>query len=244
MTKIRKYLLLAVCLCLLAVGCGSNEDTDYNGYTAEQLSANNISFFDQLMGMSDVDLAMYETYQDQMDPTAVKAVLSWTEIKDELGDFEGYGDASVTEANGTTTVDQTASFENRDVKITFVYDKDMNVTDVNVDKVYTLGETMSNAAMNTLMGMGTVFVMLIIISLLISCFKFINKAQAKAEGKKAAAAPKVAPAPASVPAAQAAPAAAAPADDGLELVAVISAAVAASSGAPADGFVVRSIKRR
>lgn len=36
-----------------------------------------------------------------------------------------------------------------------------------------LGEKMADAAGNTLMGMGTVFLVLIFISLLISCFKFI-----------------------------------------------------------------------
>ena len=46
------------------------------------------------------------------------------------------------------------------------------------------------------------------------------------------------PAPAPV-----APAAPAPADD-LQLIAVITAAIAAAEGTSTDGFVVRSIKRR
>jgi sodium pump decarboxylase gamma subunit len=99
--------------------------------------------------------------------------------------------------------------------------------------VYSLGETMAKAAMNTAMGMGTVFVMLIIISLIISCFTFINKAQKKSESKQAAPAPVAA-----------APVAAAPQTDDLELVAVIAAAIAAATGSSTDDFVVRSIKRR
>ena len=47
----------------------------------------------------------------------------------------------------------------------------MEVEDVTIDKVYSLGEKMSKAGMNTLMGMGTVFAVLILISLVISCFK-------------------------------------------------------------------------
>ena len=124
-----------------------------------------------------------------------------------------------------------------DVKVTFVYDKDMNVEDINLDKVYTLGETMTKAAMNTAMGMGTVFVMLIIISLIISCFTLINKAQKKAENKKAANAPASA-------VSVAAPVVEAPQTDDLELVAVIAAAIAAATGSSTDDFVVRSIKRR
>ena len=240
MTKMKKKLLLIVSLCLIAVGvfgCGSDANATYNGYTADQLSANNTGILDELMGMSDDDLLMYQSYGDQMDSATMKVIKNWSEVKDEVGDFSDYGEVVVTQANGTTTVEQTANFTGRDVKVTFVYDKDMNVEDINLDRVYSIGETMTKAAMNTAMGMGTVFVMLIIISLIISCFSLVNKAQKKAEDKKAANAPApVAPA--------AAPVAAASQTDDLELVAVISAAIAAATGSSTDDFVVRSIKRR
>ena len=240
MTKMKKKLLLIVSLCLIAVGvfgCGSDANATYNGYTADQLSANNTGILDELMGMSDDDLLMYQSYGDQMDSATMKVIKNWSEVKDEVGDFIDYGEVVVTQANGTTTVEQTANFAGRDVKVTFVYDKDMNVEDINLDRVYSIGETMTKAAMNTAMGMGTVFVMLIIISLIISCFSLVNKAQKKAEDKKAANAPApVAP--------SAAPVAAASQTDDLELVAVISAAIAAATGSSTDDFVVRSIKRR
>ena len=240
MTKMKKKLLLIVSLCLIAAGvfgCGSDANATYNGYTADQLSANNTGILDELMGMSDEDLLMYQSYGDQMDAATMKVINGWTEVKDEVGDFVGYGEVVITVANGTTTVEQTADFSNRDVKVTFVYDKDMNVEDINLDKVYTLGETMTKAAMNTAMGMGTVFVMLIIISLIISCFTLVNTAQKKAADKKAA----NAPAPA---VSVAAPVVEAPQTDDLELVAVIAAAIAAATGSSTDDFVVRSIKRR
>jgi sodium pump decarboxylase gamma subunit len=96
---------------------------------------------------------------------------------------------------------------------------------------------LKTALIHTLLGMGTVFVILILISLIISLFKFIPMIQEKFSKKK--------PEPA------AAPAPAAPVveeveeeTDDLELVAVITAAVAVAMGTTStDGFVVRSIKR-
>ena len=106
---------------------------------------------------------------------------------------------------------------------------------------------MQNAALNTVLGMGTVFVILILICLIIACFGIIPKLQASHGGKKEeaskAASDEVAVAP--VPA-LAAPVETAAADltDDYELVAVIAAAIAASEGATTtDGFVVRSIRR-
>lgn len=106
-----------------------------------------------------------------------------------------------------------------------------------------LGEAMAKAGLNTLIGMGTVFLVLILISLIIYCFNVIPKIQGAFAKNKAAG-----QAAMEVTAAVQAPAeeqAAADETDDLELVAVIAAAIAASEGAVStDGFVVRSIIRR
>ena len=70
------------------------------------------------------------------------------------------------------------NFEEREVDITFVYEynyltEELEMTDATADKVYSVGEKLEKAALNTLMGMGTVFCVLILISLIIYCFRFI-----------------------------------------------------------------------
>ena len=116
----------------------------------------------------------------------------------------------------------------------------MEVNDITVDQIQTLGEKMTNAGLNTLMGMGIVFAVLILISLIISCFKVFSYLDNKSKEKQAA----QAPAAKEAPAAPAPTVPAAPAQDDLELAAVIAAAIAASTGTSTEDFVVRSIKRR
>lgn len=108
-----------------------------------------------------------------------------------------------------------------------------------------LGQIFEKAVMNTLLGMGTVFLVLIFISLLISLFVFIPRLQ-EMFGKKqnTVQAQVITPETSSqTPTAQAETPAITEEPDGTELVAVITAAIAAWEGTPPEGLVIRSIKR-
>lgn len=113
-----------------------------------------------------------------------------------------------------------------------------------VSAVYSTGELMEQAGLNTLIGMGTVFVVLIFISFIISLFKFLPALLAKKPEVPVEAKKKV-----STPVAASAPVVAEQEEliNDTELVAVITAAVYAAAGASSavskDGLVVRSIKR-
>ena len=162
------------------------------------------------------------------------------------------------EANGSNVVITVpVEFTERivDYEFTFVQNEiaqyDANeesyiLSQVVVSAQYTMGELMEKAGMNTLMGMGVVFLVLVFISLVISLFKFMPGSGAKKQTKKSAAKP----APVAATPAPAVKASAA--DENLmndqELVAVITAAVMAASGSgtattSSDKLVVRSIKR-
>ncbi len=93
------------------------------------------------------------------------------------------------------------------------------------------------ALMNTLIGMGTVFLVLIFISFIISLFKYINQADAKKPTAEIKTTP-IVPAPVIEEAEEEEELV-----DDTELVAVITAAIAAYAGTSSEGFQVRSIKR-
>lgn len=108
-----------------------------------------------------------------------------------------------------------------------------------------LGERMELALLNTVMSILIVFAVLILISLIISCFKFINKAQMAQEAKKKNA---QTVSPEETAASSIVENEEVQEEDETELIAVITAAIHAYEEAngnqiPADGLVVRSIRR-
>jgi len=163
---------------------------------------------------------------------------------DELGAYvstDSYDDPVIKGDEITLNVNLT--FETRPAQLSIVFNKKSVAESVALNPEYTIGEILQKAAMNTILGMGTVFIVLIFISLIIYCFNFIPAIQEKFTGKKKEEAIKIASAPVKpAAAAAAAPEAEELADDG-ELVAAITAAICAYRGTSADGFVVRSIKR-
>lgn len=127
---------------------------------------------------------------------------------------------------------------NGSVELIFTNDIYLQMTSCTLNLDETKGQLMTRAALNTLLGMGTVFVVLILISLIISAFGVIPKIQASFAPKKAEVVPAPAPAPVE-------PVVEEEEDlsDDMELVAVIAAAIAAYEGTSVEGFQVRSIRR-
>ncbi|MEY8515566.1 OadG family transporter subunit [Lachnospiraceae bacterium 29-84] len=264
----KKKILLMISMCLIVLGmaaCGADPTTvDYNGYTYEQLKSTCEGTVTSLKDMTDEQKQAYLMMKDMSDverknyitsvaPGASEAditeilrqanmIIRWDALQESVGAFQELGKFTITKSGKTLTCEQEIIFENRPVLLTYVYNyHDMALNDITIDEVQSLGEKMTNAALNTLMGMGIVFVVLILISLIISGFKVFPYLEQKAKAKQAAKAPEAPKAPEVAPA-PAAPVAAA--QDDLELAAVIAAAIAASTGTSTDGFVVRSIKRR
>lgn len=169
------------------------------------------------------------------------AFVSFESGIEDMGSITEIGQPVSTISDDTITVQIPMKGENASGSVELIFSNDiylvMTSCTLNMDE--TKGALMGRAALNTLLGMGTVFVVLILISLIISVFSFIPKMQEKLAKKET---PAQAPAPAPVVAAPAVVEEDELADD-MELVAVIAAAIAAYEGTSVEGFQVRSIRR-
>lgn len=189
------------------------------------------------------ETAILSAYSVSVDGDAyLKGLESFIKGHETMGAITGIGEVT-SKLDGEeiiVNVDVTGEFKNAQVELIFTNDYFAEVKSCTLNVDATFGDKMAKAGMNTLLGMGSVFAVLILIMYIIEAFKFIPKIQAVFSKKK-----EVAPAPKEVPA-QTAPVAEEVVEeaDDLELVAVIAAAIAAYEGQTStDGFVVRSIKK-
>ena len=189
-----------------------------------------------IIPLSEEDIAQYK---ESSDAFTVQAMSAWETSKEEVGEFieTKAGEIEVEFDDDQYTVTVPVDFETTDANFVFVFGEDGAPASMNVDVQYPMSVTLQRAAMNTVMGIGTVFVMLVFLSFIISLFKFVPglvEGKKKQEAAPAPAAP--APAPAPVPVVE-------ETTDDTELIAVIAAAIAAAEGTTTDGFVVRSIRK-
>lgn len=260
--NIKRYLLaLCAAICLLGLSaCGSIAATriePLDPQTAAYIGQVTSSLLEQISSVRAEEADAMIAQLDKNKQTVFSgAVSSWVSVMNDTGAYVGMVSVDTVEnEDGEMVSTEVAQFANRQVEFKVFYelsDSMLNPTAISINPVYTTGEKMAKAGMNTLLGMGTVFIVLIFISFLISCFKYINILDKRMKEKKqaeATATVAAAPSAAEIPTAQA-PATVieeVPAEenlvDDLELVAVITAAIAAASETPANGLVVRSIRR-
>lgn len=242
--KRRLSIFLCALLCVLTLaGCGAKEEVDYSPM---ETTVNNIlslcttadqAYVDALKELreEELDHALVESGIPATGATFVDILQSWVTAKDEMGELLDLGEFEFSEENGQINATAQAQYEERGADVVISFKEDGELKGLSVGAYYSTSEILYKAAMNTLIGMGSVFGVLIFIAIIIAVMGKIMTS-AEASKKKAAEPAEKAPAPA-------APVVVDETDD-LELVAVISAAIAASTGASTDSFVVRSIKRR
>lgn len=242
MKKIIKLFCVVSCLMVCFAGCGKKEEgiaynpDDIRGYLEFQI-ANIADGADEMIGD---ETAVFVNGEDVYDD----AVESWDSLSDECGEAtDSVSDFEINEQSDELNVTEVIQFEDRKVNITSTFEEDDGIytmTSLSFEPVYTTGEKLKQAGMNTAMGMGTVFVVLIFISLVISLFNYIpqitgffGKKNSKKETVKET----------KTEVTQESVVEQTQSDD-TELIAVIAAAIAASENTTTDSFVVRSIRKR
>lgn len=229
-----------------------NEDTvpEEDELTEEQIAEYSAGVTDeQIISYSEQNLNVLVTMDlTNYDPeTSADAAMvnDWYAIKDQVGAYVSQDSATVERDGRKLKGIIDATCENAKVRFTVTFDV-LNglesIQAVNLDaqeeETQSFGALMATAGVNTLLGMGTVFVMLFLMSGLIGLMKYIPQLF-EPKRKPVETVPVPVPAPVAAPAAV---------EEDLsndeELVAVISAAIAAYEGENnVDGFVVRSIRR-
>ena len=241
--KISSVCMAFLCVAALLIGCSSTAwaADEIDDSVKTQLASTAKQLTEAIIAMSEDDL---KGYMESDDAFTQNAATAWDGSREELGEKKGDIDEkeiTVEYSDDQYTVVVPVSFEKNKADFTYVIDKTGAPTSLAVDVQYTLAQNMEKAAMNTLMGLGTVFVILVFLIFVISLFKYIP---GLVEGKKKESKPApaaAAPAPVAAPVVE--PVVEDVTDDG-ELVAVIAAAIAASEGKTStDGFVVRSIRK-
>ncbi|MCD7826516.1 MAG: OadG family protein [Clostridiaceae bacterium] len=166
---------------------------------------------------------------------AISESKDYVKMQKKYGAFKKIVDTDYSLASNSASVSVTVTTEKAGkLVVTANYDEDGNQTNWKIEEYQSAGQIMGRAGLNTLMSMAIVFCALIFIAVIIYCLKYINPQKKMEQGEAPAAETQ-----------QTALQEAEDVTDDLELVAVITAAIAAAQETEcADGLVVRSIIRR
>ncbi len=245
-------LCLALVFSVITLGaCGSSKND-----TVEPIDPTIKTALEQ-QAMQYVEQSIYNLSEEQIqaqidsayktkDAITYNGLTNYKNDLDRLGAFVSVDNAEASKTEDGYQIEIDSTFEKRELKLTLgINEMTGATTEMTFEPVYSMGELMGDAAGNLVVGMGTVFAVLIFIAWIISLFKYIGVFEKKMKESKERKAQAEAPAPKAAPKAAATPApAAAPApvasDDTIQ--AVIAAAIAAyeadTEGADAgNGFV-------
>ena len=212
-----------------ASGGGIDEEMRANLInTAESLSEAIVE-----LGQEEID-----AYKASGDDFTVTTMEAWESSRDELGDLKSLGESAAEKTADGYVVRIPVAFSRQDAQFVYLYDQTGTPTSFSIDVQYPMQVLLERAGLNTLMGLGIVFAMLVFLTFVISLFRFIGKTEEKAkEGIE------IEELTLPVRAASESEEEDRSLQDDQELVAVIAAAIAAYEGTSTDGFVVRSIRK-
>lgn len=181
----KKHLLvLGMIACVFGLtACGNKEAEEEVSVVDESglTEANAIQTSDSFL--SQIDTIVSEGTQDQyieQDAELEPLFSQWASAMETLGNCKEIKNQKATIDGTVASIESTIVGTNkgsngkpRTAIAVLTFDTTVGLTGLTVDVKPTVGESMERAALNTLLGMGTVFIILILISFLISGMVFI-----------------------------------------------------------------------
>jgi len=257
---IRKAVLsvLLVLSVVTLAACGTKEvkTAPMDAATQTKLEESGKQYMENIAQLTPDEIqSTIDSAEKSKDAVVFNGLTNFKNDLDRLGTFQSVDSATATATEDGYSIDIESTYSDRTLKLTLGLSEDLSkITEMTFEPTYSLGEEIADAAGSLVLGMGSVFIILIFIAWIISLFKYIKVFEDRKKNKQSAKAPAapVKPAPAPVKAAPVKPQA------GDELQAVIAAAIAQyesdTSNSTDTGFVpgptlnnglvVRSIRRR
>ena len=232
------YLILCMMLTLFTItGCGKSEDATNTKLNEKALLTEATSFAESLATEENLvqleQESVYANFAATYGEDIATSYKSFYDTTKELGDYKSISVMETSIEKDSANVELRLSYEKEEVILRCFFNQNSNLSSFSSEVYSTMGEKMLKALLNTVMGMGTVFVVLIFISFIIWLLKYVPKLLRLEKAKE------------QPPVKETVNIVEEEVVDDSELVAVITAAIMASLGdqAPADGLVVRSVRR-
>ena len=237
----KKKLCLIFCIvsCILMMaGCSLSLTKTNKNFNKKTLETNADSFVTSWFSY-DFESAVKSMKEQstEVDEDTVNQYKESIQLKKKYGKQGTKVDTDFTISSDSATVVETYSTSSgKKLIFSVTYDEKGQTSSWKVEEYKSLGDKMAKAGLNTVLSMAIVFAVLIFIAIIIAQFKHIGNFQNGAKKEEVKAEPVVEAAPVVEEENLV---------DDLELVAVITAAIAAASETEsADGLVIRSIIRR
>ena len=237
----KKILCLIFCIvsCILMMaGCSLSLTKTNKNFNKKTLETNADSFVTSWFSY-DFESAVKSMKEQstEVDEDTVNQYKESIQLKKKYGKQGTKVDTDFTISSDSATVVETyTTSSGKKLIFSVTYDEKGQTSSWKVEEYKSLGDKMAKAGLNTVLSMAIVFAVLIFIAIIIAQFKHIGNFQNGAMKEEVKAEPVVEAAPVVEEENLV---------DDLELVAVITAAIAAASETEsADGLVIRSIIRR
>ena len=185
-----KRIFLAALLCMTVI-----LGTLTTAYAAKTVSAEDEAMvrsvaeqvLQSVVTLDDASLDNYAGQAEMMgDPVLAAGLQNWKQLRSELGPFVSMDSTRVIAVDNGYQANVQIICGERQADVAIGFDDQGKFTRFSFEKVETLSEKLESAFFNMLIGMGTVFAVLLFIAFIISRFKVINVYAEGIEKKKKA----------------------------------------------------------